>query len=127
VDAVFLNVRFLVVTLAILAPGTLLGAHHSVAVNFDSSREVTIKGVLTEIKWINPHSRFRVDVTNDDGSVDEWLVEMGAFNTMKRAGFKTELFAIGDVVTLRGAPARRDVTAMILRTAILEDGTELSP
>jgi hypothetical protein len=101
-------------------------AHHSVPVNFDQSREVTVKGVITEIKWINPHSRFRIDVKNDDGSTVEWLVEMGAINTMRRAGFQTDRFTVGDSVTIIGAPGRRD-RSMLLRTAILQDGTRLTP
>ena len=119
--------RLLMVTLAVLALNAPLAAHHSGPVNYDSSRSITIKGVLTEIRWINPHSRFRLDVTSDDGSTEEWLIEMGALNTMRRAGFEIELFVIGDVVTIVGAPARRDTNAMVLRRAILEDGTELSP
>ena len=71
-------------------------AHHSTAVNFDSNREITISGALTEIRWLNPHSRFRVDVRNPEGRVEEWLVEMGAANTLKRAGFPTDRFAVGD-------------------------------
>ena len=66
-------------------------------------------------------------MTGDDGSTEEWLIEMGAHNTMRRAGFKTELFAIGDVVTVSGWPARRETNAMTLRSAVLADGTELSP
>jgi hypothetical protein len=101
-------------------------AHHSVPVNFDQSREITIHGVITEIRWINPHSRFRLDVKQDDGSVLEWLVEMGAINTMQRAGFQTEKFAVGDPVTIVGNPGRRD-RVVLLRTAVLQDGTKLSP
>ena len=121
------NARFLVVTLTVLVLNVPLVAHHSVAVNYDSSRSVTIKGVLTEIRWINPHSRFRLDVTKDDGSTEAWLVEMGAHNTMRRAGFKTELFVIGDEVSVTGSPARREANAIILRWAVLADGTRLSP
>ena len=117
----------LLVTVVVLALSGPLMAHHSVPVNYDSSREITVKGVLTEIKWINPHSRFRLDVTKEDGSTEEWLVEMGAHNTMLRAGFKTELFAIGDTVTIIGSPARRDARGILLEWAVLEDGTELSP
>ena len=101
-------------------------AHHSVPVNFDQSREITITGVITEIRWINPHSRFRLDVKQEGGSVLEWLVEMGAINTMKRAGFQTERFAVGDPVTIIGNPGRRD-RVVLLRTAVLPDGTKLSP
>jgi hypothetical protein len=115
--------RILPALLVLAAP---LAAHHSVPVNFDQSREVTIRGVITEIRWINPHSRFRLDVKQEDGSVVEWLVEMGAINTMQRAGFQTEKFAVGDPVTIIGNPGRRD-RVVLLRTAVLQDGTKLSP
>ena len=123
----FTNVRLLIAALAVLALNAPLLAHHSVPVNYDSSRRITVTGVLTEIRWINPHSRFRLDVTSDDGSTEAWLAEMGAHNTMVRAGFQTELFAIGDSITIIGSPARRDTNGILLQWAILEDGTELSP
>ena len=114
-------------SLAALAFGTPALAHHSVPVNFDQSREITMTGTLTEIKWINPHSRFRMDVKGDDGKTVEWLVEMGAINTMKRAGFDTDKFAIGDTLTIIGWPGRDRDRSMLLRTAVLKDGTRLSP
>jgi len=101
-------------------------AHHSTAVNFDSSKEITVSGVLTEIKWMNPHSRFRLNVKNAQGKAEEWLVEMGALNTMKRAGFPLERFVIGDEVTMIGAAGRRD-RAILLRESVLKDGTHLTP
>ena len=102
-------------------------AHHSVPVNFDQSKEITISGALTEIKWVNPHSRFRVNVTGDDGKTVEWLVEMGAINTMKRAGFEIDRFNVGDMLTIIGWPGRGRDRTMLLRTAVLKDGTRLSP
>ena len=101
-------------------------AHHSTAVNFDSSKEITIQGVLTEVKWLNPHSRFRLDVKNPQGKTEEWLVEMGAVNTMKRAGFPMDRFVIGEPITMIGAAGRRD-RAILLRETILKDGTHLTP
>jgi len=118
---------FVLLSLAALTPGAPAFAHHSVPVNFDQSREITVTGVLTEIKWINPHSRFRMDVKNDDGTTVEWLVEMGAINTMKRAGFDTDKFTIGDTITIIGWPGRDRDRSMLLRTAVLKDGTRLSP
>jgi len=116
----------LVLTLFISAGGLVASAHHSIAVNYDQSREITIEGVLTEIKWINPHAYFRVNVANPDASVVEWIAEMGAFNGMKRAGFPTERFALGDRVTIIGAPGRRDRT-ILLEETVLKDGTRLNP
>ena len=116
-----------VVAAGMLVAAVPARAHHSVPVNFDSSKEVTIKGTLTEAKWINPHSRFRVEVKQDDGTMVEWLVEMGAVNTMRRAGFAIDKFVVGDALTIIGWPGRDRERTMLLRTAVLKDGTKLSP
>ncbi len=65
-----MNLKVLLVLLPLLAQASAQGlaAHHSTPVNFDQSREITIEGVLTEVVWRNPHSRFRVDVTG--GALD---------------------------------------------------------
>jgi hypothetical protein len=112
---------------ALLALAAPTFAHHSVPVNFDQSKEITITGKLTEAKWINPHSRFRIGVTQDDGKTIEWLVEMGAVNTMRRAGFEIEKFVVGDTLTIIGWPGRDRDRSMLLRTAVLKDGTRLTP
>ncbi len=114
-------------TAALVATGLLSAgafAHHSVPVNFDTARDISITGVLTEIKWLNPHSHFRMDVTDDDGRTVEWLVEMGAINTMRRAGFETDRFTLGQLVKITGWPGRRD-RVVYLNRALIEDGTEL--
>ena len=116
-----------VVAAGMLVAAVPARAHHSVPVNFDSSKEVTITGTLTEAKWINPHSRFRVEVKQDDGTMVEWLVEMGAVNTMRRAGFAIDKFVVGDALTIIGWPGRDRERTMLLRTAVLKDGTKLSP
>ena len=123
-----MNLRIVLLALALLAstPAPPLSAHHSVPVNYDQSREITIEGVLTEIKWLNPHASFRVNVTNPDGSVVEWLVEMGAANTMKRAGFPMDRFVVGDRITITGNPGRRD-RAVLLNETVLKDGTRMNP
>src|ERR1043165_7214596 len=119
-----LAVSLLVALVALTAP---VRAHHSVPVNIDQSKEITITGKLTEAKWINPHSRFRLDVKQDDGKTVEWLVEMGAVNTMRRAVFEIESFVIGDTLTIIGWPSRGRDRSMLLRTAVLKHGSRLTP
>lgn len=119
------HLALVVAALVALAAPAL--AHHSVPVNFDQSKEITITGKLTEAKWINPHSRFRIEVKQDDGMNVEWLVEMGAVNTMRRAGFEIDKFVVGDTLTIIGWPGRGRDRSMLLRTAVLKDGTKLTP
>lgn len=120
-------VALALVVAALLAVVPPARAHHSVPVNFDQSKEITITGTLTEAKWINPHSRFRIEVKQDDGMSVEWLVEMGAVNTMRRAGFEIDKFVVGDTLTIIGWPGRDRNRTMLLRTAVLKDGTRLTP
>ncbi len=123
-----MNLRIALLAVALLASASVppLSAHHSVPVNYDQSREITVEGVLTEIKWVNPHATFRINVTNSEGSVVEWLVEMGAANTMRRAGFPIERFVVGDRITVIGNPGRRD-RAVLLNETVLKDGTRMNP
>jgi hypothetical protein len=118
-------VRFAVVMLVLAATGGL-AAHHSVPVNFDQSKEVSVEGVLTEIKWVNPHAHFRINVKQPDGTLLEWLVEMGATNTMKRAGFPMDEFMVGQTYTIIGPPGRRD-RAVLMDEVIMPDGRHLTP
>ena len=111
-------------TVLALTVTELLVAHHSVPVNFDQSRAITVEGILTEIKWANPHSHFRMDVTDEEGVTVEWLVEMGALNTMRRSGFEMYFFSVGGSVVITGWPGRRD-RVVFLNQALLHDGTEL--
>lgn len=121
-----LRIARLGVALVVLAAAGPLSAHHSVPVNFDQSKEVSVEGVLKEIKWVNPHAHFRLSVAQPDGSQLEWLVEMGATNTMKRAGFPMERFMVGEKYTVIGPPGRRD-RAVLLDEVIMPDGTHLTP
>ena len=111
--------------IVILVAVASASAHHSVPVNFDQSREVTVVGTITDIKWVNPHSHWRLNVTNADGSIVEWLVEFGARNTMVRAGFPMDRFVVGDRVEVTGNPGRRD-RAVLLRE-VLHNGQRLNP
>jgi hypothetical protein len=122
-----MHMKVILIVLVLAAgPTGGLGAHHSTVVNFDSTREVTVTGVLTEVTWRNPHSRFRMDVTADGGATVEWLVEMGASNTLKRAGFPMDTFAVGDRLTVTGWPGYRE-RSLLLRETVLQDGKRLKP
>ena len=49
------------VAIGLAATATLL-AHHSVPGQFDMSKPVTLKGVISKIDWINPHIYVHLDV-----------------------------------------------------------------
>jgi|SRR5579864_2222508 len=81
-------------------------AHHSITSEFDPSREVTVKGVLTKIEWSNPHIYTYVDVKDATGKVETWAFEGNPPGTLHRAGIKKEDWQIGQDVTVTYAAAK---------------------
>src|SRR3954464_839204 len=67
-----------------LAATTAL-AHHA-ASGYDKSRPVTLKGVVTEWRWSNPHTFLVWKVTDDKGWVTEWTGEMASPMIMTSLG-----------------------------------------
>ncbi len=109
---------------ALLASPVL--AHHSTAVNFNRDVEISVEGVITEYRFQNPHVQILLDVTNDDGEVEHWMVEMSAKNQLLRNGWKGDEFVVGTRITVFGSEGYRP-RSTLLRRAIMPDGTELRP
>ena len=50
-------------------------AHHSFAAEFDASKTVTLRGVISKVDWINPHIFVYVDVKDDAGKTTTWALQ----------------------------------------------------
>ena len=85
-------------------PGII--AHHSFAAEFDASKALTLKGIVTKIEWSNPHTYFYVDVTDPDGKVVNWGMEMGSPNGLMRQGWTRNTMKVGDEITVEGSQAK---------------------
>lgn len=99
-------------TLAILF-GLLVGAapslaHHSAQAEFDTSKNVEVKGVLSKVDYDNPHCYYYIDVKGADGKVTTWSFEGQPPSFMHRGGITREymLSLIGSSVTMSGFPAK---------------------
>ncbi len=88
-----------------LASGSVV-AHHSFSAEFDADHPINLKGVVTKIEWMNPHAYFYLDVTEPDGNVVNWGLEMGSPNGLMRAGWTRNTLKIGDVVAVEGSRAK---------------------
>jgi hypothetical protein len=104
-----------------LSPGTVAAAHHSVAVNFDNSKPITLTGRLTDVDIRNPHSRITIEVRQADGTLKEWLIEWSDRNALVRRKVPFHLLRVGDTVTINASPSRSLDSLAYFRTAVLPD------
>ena len=84
-----------------LAPAVL--AHHGGG-TFDGSKAVTLQGTLTRIDLINPHSWIYFDVRDASGKVTHHRCEMRSAHTLRRSGWSTDMFKMGQRITVEGSP-----------------------
>ena len=75
-------------------------AHHSFAAEFDGSKTQTIKGVVTEFQWMNPHAYIYLDVTDASGKKVNWGIQSRNLSVLKRQGLSRQTFKPGDVITV---------------------------
>jgi len=120
------------ITVAVLAAGLglfLSGlpalAHHSFAAEFDSSKPIEVKGTVTKMDWVNPHSHLRFDVKAEDGTIEHWSAECLPPNGLYRQGWRKDSVKAGEEVVVKGFKAKDGSTYMWAQTVTTSDGKRL--
>jgi Family of unknown function (DUF6152) len=106
---------------AAVVPGV---AHHSFAM-FDSTKQTTLAGTVTDFQWTNPHSYIEMDVPNESGAVKHFSVEMGSPSILQPGGWKHNTLKAGDKITVVMNPLKNGDPGGLLVQASLPDGRKL--
>jgi hypothetical protein len=80
-------------------------AHHSSAA-FETGKNLSLKGTVTEWFWANPHCLLKFDVKTDAGEMVHWVAETQAPANMIDAGWRKNSFKAGEEVTVVVRPAK---------------------
>jgi hypothetical protein len=100
-----------------------LSAHHSWPVSYD--RLVTVKGTVVEFVWANPHPMITIEVQDNEGQKEKWLIGGPAINRMEPNGWTKTSVKPGDVITGIGYQFADGQKIVRLERAILADGKEI--
>jgi hypothetical protein len=96
----------LVLSLGVLVAMRHMSAHHSFAATFDRDKPVTVKAVVTEVHWENPHTLMYVEVKDGSGHVEKWTFESYPPSVLYRKGLRPNRLKPGAEVTLTGYAAK---------------------
>jgi|LauGreDrversion4_2_1035121.scaffolds.fasta_scaffold1498726_2 hypothetical protein len=93
--------------LAVLT-GTVLAHHSTRGIYEEEAIEVT--GTVIAWRFINPHPYLTISVEGADGVTNEWDVSYGgaAVVHMQRQGYTDTTFKTGDVIVVKGLPAKAE-------------------
>jgi hypothetical protein len=111
------------VSLALVSAALPVSAHHSWPV--DRSRTVTVKGIVTDFSWANPHPMITLEVRSADGATEKWLVGGPAINRMEANGWTARTVKPGDEITGIGYQFADGQKIVRLERVVLADGKEI--
>jgi len=81
-------------------------AHHAFSAEFDAEKPVELKGTVTKLELVNPHSWLYLDVKQQDGSVANWGFEFGAPFNLKQKGITKASLPVGSEINIQGYRAK---------------------
>ncbi|HKF65676.1 MAG TPA: DUF6152 family protein [Vicinamibacterales bacterium] len=103
-----------------LAAASPLLAHHSWPVDF--SKEVTVKGEVTEFSWGNPHVMIGLEVRTEDGRIEKWSVGGPSTTRMAANGWDKNSLKMGDVISGTGYRFSDGQRILRLQKIVMPDG-----
>ena len=109
---------------SLLAAGTVW-AHHAFSAEFDAKKPVKLRGVVTKMEWVNPHSWIHLDVKGADGKTENWMIEAGPPGALVRRGWSKQSIPPGIEILVEGYQAKDGTHKANGRDVTLPDGKRL--
>lgn len=114
----------LAATLILLVSVPIL-AHHGAA-SYDITKLTTLKGTITNIQWMNPHSEIAIEVNDTTGKAQKYIVESVTPLGLSRIGWTKSSLKPGDQITVTGNLSKNGSHILRLKKIVFPSGKELT-
>jgi hypothetical protein len=112
---------------SIVVSTAVLGAHHAFSPVYDNKQTVTVSGVVTQFRFVNPHAFLYLDVVDDKGKSSKWTVEFAGRLNLSEIGWSAESLKAGERVTVTGNPTHTPSQQIAFVKIVKADGSVLLP
>jgi hypothetical protein len=107
-----------IVASLLLLPAVLM-AHHSAAA-YESSKQITVTGTVTEFHFVNPHVLIYMSAKDESGATRKWQGELTSPNRLVRVGWNKDIMKTGDAIALTGYPAKDGGNSIRITKVVLK-------
>ena len=107
--------------LSIIAISWPVQGHHSFGAEFTNDPG-EIQGVVTRASYRNPHPRYEVEITTEDGTKESWELQASAVTGLRNAGWDKDFVQVGDEVTVQGSLGRNGSKKLFIRSLTKANG-----
>ena len=114
-----------IAVLGLLAAAVPAPAHHAFGAEFDIAKPIALRGTVTIMEWVNPHSWIHIDVKGADGTLVSWMIEGGSPNSLLRLGFTKNALLPGMEIAVEGYQAKDGTNKGVGRSLTFADGRKL--
>ena len=118
------------VALGLAVVSVSVRAHHGTNISYDRTTTLTIRGVVAEFRYRNPHPALFVDVKDEQGTATRWTIEIAptpytlALRGWSKSRSETAL-APGTPVSLDIYASRAKTPVGLLRSIVNEAGVAI--
>ena len=119
----FARPLFCMLVLAIAAPAAI--AHHNWAAIYEVESDLEIEGVVSSVKWRNPHVTLMVTVDAGMATEKTWDIASNSVASLARMGVTADLLVPGSTVKVAGYSSRRADNGLFMNHLLLPDNREV--
>lgn len=101
---------------------SVVNAHHAFSAEFDAKQPIELKGTVSKLELVNPHSWLYFDIVDKNGKKANWGFEFGAPFSLKQKGITKATLPPGTEITVKGYRSKNGLNFGYAVTVTLADG-----